>query len=416
MSVSDIENLRAEVNPVFTTAQACLRVNAEMGDADALRLMTVLGFDSDQNRTAGMTPEMVTFVTQKLTPGFNVMVETRFAASNRFLLESGVSQVVDLPCGYTPRGVKFSRHAIRYFGMDLPAVIDAMAPAVTEVIGESEHVSYHAVDATNYTSLRTALGDAPKEELLISIEGLLMYLTQSELEEVFDNVRRLLHEFGGRWITTDNELIKGQERLLSLLVDGDEDEIKAIEKMAADNMPKVALAQNSFFRPDEVERFINERGFDLEKLPLYDYLPDELRSLEQLPPDKRQAARDVFKDVYFWVMTPKPVAVREDVREEKDFKAQMRMRGGDLEITVSGRLDTITAPTLLAMFRDAEKEQTIASVTIDMANLVYISSAGLRVLILMLKALEDADHLNLINMSKAVAEIIETTGLDTLMC
>jgi anti-anti-sigma factor len=104
------------------------------------------------------------------------------------------------------------------------------------------------------------------------------------------------------------------------------------------------------------------------------------------------------------------------VREEKDFKAQMRMRGGDLEITVSGRLDTITAPTLLAMFRDAEKEQTIASVTIDMANLVYISSAGLRVLILMLKTLEDADHLNLINMSTAVAEIIETTGLDTLMC
>jgi anti-anti-sigma factor len=165
-----------------------------------------------------------------------------------------------------------------------------------------------------------------------------------------------------------------------------------------------------------VERFISERGFDLEKLPLFDYLPDELRSLEQLPPDKRRAARDVFKDVYLWVMTPKPVAVREDVREEKDFKAQMRMRGGDLEITVSGRLDTITAPTLLAMFRDAEKEQTIASVTIDMANLVYISSAGLRVLILMLKALEDEDHLNLINMSKAVREIIETTGLDTLMC
>jgi anti-anti-sigma regulatory factor len=38
------------------------------------------------------------------------------------------------------------------------------------------------------------------------------------------------------------------------------------------------------------------------------------------------------------------------------------------------------------------------------------------VLILMLKALEDEDHLNLINMSKAVREIIETTGLDTLMC
>ena len=356
---------------------------------------------------------MQQFVTQKLQPGVNVMVETRFTASNRLIQKSGISQVVDLPCGYTSRGIKLSGQGIRYFGMDLPAVIDAVAPAVGEIIGDSGYISYHAVDATNYTSLRSALADADRKPLLITTEGLLMYLTQSELEEVFHNIHRMLLEFGGKWITTDNEMIQGQDKMLALLVDGD---MKAIEKLAAGKMPKSAHTENLFFDRNRAEGLVEDMGFDLEKLPMLNFLPDRLHSLEHLPLDRQRAARDVFKDVYFWVMTPKPVAVREDVREEKDFKAQMRMRGGDLEITVSGRLDTITAPTLLAMFRDAEKEQTIASVTIDMANLVYISSAGLRVLILMLKTLEDADHLNLINMSKAVAEIIETTGLDTLMC
>ncbi len=51
----------------------------------------------------------MTFVKQKLTPGFNIMVETRFAASTKLILDSGKVQVIDLPCGYTARGIKLSR-------------------------------------------------------------------------------------------------------------------------------------------------------------------------------------------------------------------------------------------------------------------------------------------------------------------
>ena len=85
-----------------------------------------------------MTPEMKEFVFQKLRPGFNIMIEARFSAANRLILESGFSRTVDLPCGYTSRGIRFSREDIRYFGMDLPAVIDAVAPAVRELIGGKE--------------------------------------------------------------------------------------------------------------------------------------------------------------------------------------------------------------------------------------------------------------------------------------
>ena len=38
-------NLLQEVNPVFATAQACLPVMAEAGDADAEKLVSKPGFD-----------------------------------------------------------------------------------------------------------------------------------------------------------------------------------------------------------------------------------------------------------------------------------------------------------------------------------------------------------------------------------
>ena len=418
MSDLDIDKLREEVNPVFTTAQSCLRINAEMGNRDAVKMMELLGISPDlpKPESVGMTPGMMAFIVHKLRPGFNVMVETRFAASNRLILESGAAQVVDLPCGYTPRGVMLSRENIRYFGMDLPAVIDAVDPAVKAIIGENDKISYHAVDATNYTSLRSALDGASGKELLITTEGMLMYLTQSEVEEVFQNIRRLLLEFGGKWVTMDNELIRGQNDILRILVDGDPDEMAAIEKLAAGKMSKAAHAENSFFMEDKAAQFVESMGFELEKVPMYDYLPETLHSLEDLPQDLQTAARDAFKDVNFWVMKPKPAESLERVREAKDFRSAMKLTDGTLYVTVSGRLDTITAPELLAMYKETAEQGKITDIEIDMKNLDYISSAGLRVLLIMKKALPKDGQLQLTNMNETVSEIMETTGFDSVFC
>ena len=52
----------------------------------------------------------------------------------------------------------------------------------------------------------------------------------------------------------------------------------------------------------------------------------------------------------------------------------------------------------------------------DMKNLEYISSAGLRVLLIMRKALDSDQNISLVNMNDSVREIIETTGFDTIFC
>ena len=44
-------------------------------------------------------------------------------------------------------------------GLDLPIVVQEAGPIIRQLAGRAENVSFHGVDATNYTSLKTALQD-----------------------------------------------------------------------------------------------------------------------------------------------------------------------------------------------------------------------------------------------------------------
>jgi len=334
-------------------------------------------------------------------PVFMATVESRFFSCNNLIISSGVKNVLDLPCGYTARGIKLAKSGINYIGTDLPAVIDAMTPAVKKVIGENENITYHGVDATNYASIRKALENV-KGELHITTEGLLMYFTQSELETVFGNIRKILLEFGGRWVTVDNDL----------------DDSDELGRMVAGIVSKTTLANNIFFDKDKdkVKKFVSDMGFDLELVPMKKYMPERLLSVAQLPDDLRQKVTEVFGSTNFWVMTAKPGTVEKFECKEDNFKAEVKLSDDTLNVSLTGRLDTITAPGLLALYKDAEAKGSITSVCVDMKELEYISSAGLRVLMIMRKALDDGKNFSLINMNDTVKDIIETTGFDSIFC
>ncbi len=407
-----MNSLREDVNPVFHTAEACLLVNAQMGDKDAKNLLGLLDFGKavQDTKENDMTPEMREFVVHRLNPGFNTMVEARFTSTTRLILESGLSRVVDLPCGFTPRGLKMAGTAIDYYGLDLPAVTEKMAPVVESIIGESTKIAYRAVDATNLDSLKKALG-ASKEPVLISTEGMLMYFTQSELDEVFRNIRAILLEHGGEWITVDNQMLSAQNRLMEVLLAGDPDEIEKFNTFSRERLSKMAPPENAFLK-DNAEQYVGNMGFALRKVPVYDYLPPTLHALDHLPGKEKDKARDVFKDMYFWIMTAEPDGEKILSREEEQFGISARQEGKELLIALTGRLDTITSPELLSEFRKAQEKNPVNQISIDMTHLSYISSAGLRVLLIMYKALDDKECFKLTGVSKEVTEILKTTGFD----
>lgn len=417
----DIEKLREEVNPVYNTAQSCLQIVASTGDEDSEKLRQTLGFSefgADSGDKSSNIPPEILQALMKALPVMKSLPESRFFSFNNFIEKSGAKQVMDLPCGYTSRGIKLAKSGIRYFGLDLPAVIEAMDSAVKKTIGENENISYHAVDATNYASLRKALEGADGE-LTITTEGLLMYFTQAELETVFGNIRRLLLEFGGKWVTLDNELGRAEKLGLSAAAQGLPREIaEKIGSIAAGSVAKTTLANNIFFDPDQkkVEKFVSDMGFNLELIPVSSYLPASVKSAQDLPEELKTKLIEAISGIHFWVMTAKSEVTENFERSEDNFKADVRLNDNTLNVSLTGRLDTITSPGLLSLYREAEAKGSIESICVDMKNLEYISSAGLRVILIMRKALKSEKDFSLINMSDEVKKIIETTGFDTIFC
>lgn len=82
---------------------------------------------------------------------------------------------------------------------------------------------------------------------------------------------------------------------------------------------------------------------------------------------------------------------------------------GKLKVTISGRLDTTTAPEL-----EKELDFTgITSVEFDLADLEYVSSAGLRVILMVQKNMKG--NFVLKNVKPEIMEIFEITGFADIL-
>ncbi len=96
------------------------------------------------------------------------------------------------------------------------------------------------------------------------------------------------------------------------------------------------------------------------------------------------------------------------------MKVTTEIKDNDLTAVIDGRLDTTSAPQL-----DAEispKLDGIKSLTLDFTNLAYISSAGLRVLLMFQKKINQSDgKMTVVNPNELVSEVFEVTGFSDIL-
>ena len=87
--------------------------------------------------------------------------------------------------------------------------------------------------------------------------------------------------------------------------------------------------------------------------------------------------------------------------------------GNKLTIALEGRLDTTTAPQL-----EAELKSSLGGVeelVLDLAKLEYMSSAGLRVLLLAQKTMNIQGNMTVRNVNDTIDEIFEITGFRDIL-
>ena len=87
--------------------------------------------------------------------------------------------------------------------------------------------------------------------------------------------------------------------------------------------------------------------------------------------------------------------------------------GTTLTVKPDGRLDTATAPELDRRMKPEIEGMT--DIILDLEKVDYISSAGLRVLMIMYKSIQDKSRFEMTGVRPLVKEILESTGFDQFL-
>lgn len=92
---------------------------------------------------------------------------------------------------------------------------------------------------------------------------------------------------------------------------------------------------------------------------------------------------------------------------------QKKTEGKKLTVKIEGRLDTNTTPQ--AERELMESVENVKELILDFESLDYISSAGLRLLLMLQKKMSVQGSMKIINANDLVKEIFEVTGFSDIL-
>lgn len=94
------------------------------------------------------------------------------------------------------------------------------------------------------------------------------------------------------------------------------------------------------------------------------------------------------------------------------MKMTKTQNGTSMDIVLEGRLDTESAPELAAELKDGLGQ--IEKLTVDMSEVEYVSSSGLRVLIKARNSLKYGGEMIIANANELVREVFDLTGISNI--
>lgn len=87
---------------------------------------------------------------------------------------------------------------------------------------------------------------------------------------------------------------------------------------------------------------------------------------------------------------------------------EKQKNGKKLDVKLIGRLDTKTAPDVMEMMDNDLSD--VEELTLNLSELIYISSAGLRVILSAQKIMNQKGSMKVTNVQDIVMEVFESTG------
>lgn len=229
--------------------------------------------------------------------------EARYKTTNRILSERGMTRILEIAAGLSPRGLEMTKDPdVVFVATDLEGILETERAISEKLLSrESAHrpnlhyIVANALDMDSLSSAATPLYDT--KPLAVIAEGLIPYLNQKEKKSLAENVHKLLQDRGGIWIASDVHTRRFMQE-----VGKQEGTRKRMERIS--RAVNRDIANNVFADDDELKRFFKDTGFTTRGYP-YSKVINELGSIAKLGlnPDQAKEIRDIVGRAKSLVLT-----------------------------------------------------------------------------------------------------------------
>ena len=165
-----------------------------------------------------------------------------------------------------------------------------------------KYIRFAVADATNHKEMLDAAKSFDGKVCIIE-EGLLMYLSRDQQKALLKNIRDILVEHGGVFVTSDF-VASEMFMYVSRAIYGDEDALtigKETQKVY-EVLSQIAFNDTMFKTKAEAVKFIEDADLKVEMRPLFNGTPDII-STRDLNNHDIESIHSIMQQKLLWVIT-----------------------------------------------------------------------------------------------------------------
>jgi Leucine carboxyl methyltransferase len=214
------------------------------------------------------------------------MLELRYRSIDRLMTLHGSSRIVELAAGLSPRGlIATNDPSIQVLETDLPGIISEKSGIALVLFAASgaarQNLRWMPVNATSRHDFQQIDEYFPEGPVTVISEGLFPYLSHDEKRAVGFNIRKLLRDRKGVWITPDLSSCDRIRRLLEI-----DPDVGRVVRAVSGHVGRDLLT-NSFLTDDAAQACFGGMGFSMERFRQSD-LVGNLSSLGRIEVDRKK--------------------------------------------------------------------------------------------------------------------------------
>jgi len=278
---------------ISTTAKLVAHIRAITNIPFAKEIAAASGAEADFQTLAGKSAEFMT------ESAFNW--EARYKTTDQIIARYHITQVLEIAAGLSPRGLAMTENPdVVYVATDLPEILEQEKAIAESILAKMNmhrpNLYYRIANALDRESLlQAAIPFRSDKPVAIITEGLLPYLTRDEKETLAGNIRDLLTQHDGIWITSDvppKQLWKFVSQ-----VDGTmQQRMQNITGATGRD-----IEQNTFEDENDVRQFFTNTGFTIEEYSYANVLED--LSSVKLSKFKREEILEILQMLKTLILT-----------------------------------------------------------------------------------------------------------------